>query len=164
MTQTSLIVVSCVLSPSRTHRSSAQVEAERRLLQAALRDPLNQRFVLLSEACLPMYPPHLLWAQLMAEQKARVNACAAPTAEDAERRFVARCALCRTLIQRHFWHAGGSAACKLRHGVLHNLQYTSRWHGRCHVDVGPDARLAGGSPAESPLPFWEVAWHAHSAL
>ncbi|KAK9842052.1 hypothetical protein WJX81_006318 [Elliptochloris bilobata] len=66
------------------------VEAERRLLQAALLDPLNQRFVLLSEACLPIYPPHLLWAQLMAEDKARVNACATPTPEDAERRYVKR--------------------------------------------------------------------------
>ena len=68
-----------------------QVEAERRLLQAALREPLNQRFVLLSEACLPIYPPHLLWAQLLAEARARVNACAAPTAADAARRYVKRC-------------------------------------------------------------------------
>ncbi len=67
------------------------MEAERRLVQAALGDPLNQRFVLLSEACLPIYPPHLLWLQLLAEGKARVNACAAPTAADAERRFVKRC-------------------------------------------------------------------------
>ena len=79
----------CV-GPMRTQHAPEQVDAERRLLQAALRDPLNQRFVLLSEACLPIYPPQLLWAQLMGEQKARVNACAAPTPEDAERRYVAR--------------------------------------------------------------------------
>jgi hypothetical protein len=48
--------------------------------------------VLLSEACLPIYPPHLLYAQLFAEAKARVNACATPTAADAERRYVKRCA------------------------------------------------------------------------
>lgn len=70
-------------------------------MQAALGDPLNQRFVLLSEACLPIYPPHLLWLQLLAEDKARVNACAAPTAADAERRFVKRCeALCFYVLTR----------------------------------------------------------------
>ena len=51
------------------------VEAERALLRAALADPANQRFVLLSESCLPLHPAAVVYAQLMAEQRSRVNAC-----------------------------------------------------------------------------------------
>eukprot|EP00887_Chlorella_sp_A99_P001689 scaffold8.g1689.t1 len=40
-------------------------EAERRLLAAALADPRNQRFVLLSETCAPLHPPQLLYMQLL---------------------------------------------------------------------------------------------------
>lgn len=36
-----------------------QAEAERLLLLAALRDPRNQRMVLLSESCAPLYPPQV---------------------------------------------------------------------------------------------------------
>eukprot|EP00798_Chlamydomonas_sp_ICE-L_P022984 gene22984-30172_t len=45
------------------------------LLGAAVRDPLNQKFILLSESCLPLYPPEVMYAQLMAEGKSRINAC-----------------------------------------------------------------------------------------
>lgn len=55
-----------------------QAEAERRLLFAALADLRNQRFVLLSETCTPLYPPHVLYSQLLGETKSRVNACARP--------------------------------------------------------------------------------------
>ncbi len=51
------------------------MEAERALLAAALSDPLNQRFVLLSDSCLPLYPPATIYLQLVAEQRSRVNAC-----------------------------------------------------------------------------------------
>ena len=34
-----------------------QAEAERRLVMAALEDPRNQRLLLLSESCAPLYPP-----------------------------------------------------------------------------------------------------------
>eukprot|EP00887_Chlorella_sp_A99_P001691 scaffold8.g1691.t1 len=50
-------------------------EAERRLLAAALADPRNQRFVLLSETCAPLHPPQLLYMQLLSERCSRVNAC-----------------------------------------------------------------------------------------
>ena len=56
--------------------SHSIVEATRRLLAAALADPRNQRFVLLSETCAPLYPAAATYAQLMAEPKSRVNACA----------------------------------------------------------------------------------------
>ena len=51
------------------------VTAERLLLQAALEDPANAWFVLLSETTVPLYPPTVLWRQLMAETKSRINAC-----------------------------------------------------------------------------------------
>lgn len=69
------------------------MEAERRLLAAALRNPLNQRFVLLSESCIPLYPPGLVWLQLLAEERSRINACANDTdVEDVSRRMPHRSA------------------------------------------------------------------------
>lgn len=43
------------------------VEAHRKLLQAALTNPQNTMFLLISEVCVPLHHPALLWAQLMAE-------------------------------------------------------------------------------------------------
>lgn len=51
------------------------VQAERLLLRSALEDPLNQRFVFLSEACAPLVPASVMYAQLMSEPKSRINAC-----------------------------------------------------------------------------------------
>lgn len=45
------------------------------LLAAALKDPLNQRFVLLSESCVPLYSPQVVYMQLLSEQGSRVDAC-----------------------------------------------------------------------------------------
>ena len=50
-------------------------EASKRLLRAALQDPLNQRFVLISEDSIPLYPPATIYQQLMLEDKSRINAC-----------------------------------------------------------------------------------------
>ncbi|KAK9842288.1 hypothetical protein WJX81_004782 [Elliptochloris bilobata] len=52
------------------------VEASRALLREALKDPLNKRFVLLSETCNPLLPAATVYTQLMAESKSRINACA----------------------------------------------------------------------------------------
>jgi hypothetical protein len=60
-------------------RSLAQAEAERRLLKAALEDPRNQRFVLLSESCAPLYPPQVVYLQLLSDGKSRLNACNQPS-------------------------------------------------------------------------------------
>ena len=46
------------------------------MLRVALEDPLNQRFLLVSEVCIPLYPPTVMYAQLMGEDKSRLNACA----------------------------------------------------------------------------------------
>ena len=51
---------------------------QRLLLRAALEDPLNQRFVFLSEACAPLIPAATMYAQLMSESKSRINACNKP--------------------------------------------------------------------------------------
>lgn len=56
----------------------ALVEATRALLRASLEDPLNQKFVLLSEAGVPLYPPDTFYMQLMSEDKSRINACIRP--------------------------------------------------------------------------------------
>ena len=49
--------------------------AERLLLAQALREPLNQRFYLVSETTLPIYPAPFVWEQAMAEAVSRVDAC-----------------------------------------------------------------------------------------
>lgn len=43
------------------------VAAHRALLADALQDPRNSMFLLVSESCIPLYHPALIWAQLMAE-------------------------------------------------------------------------------------------------
>lgn len=50
--------------------------AERNMIAAALKDPRNERFILLSETCLPVYPPVTLYLQLISEKKSRLSACA----------------------------------------------------------------------------------------
>ena len=52
------------------------VVAVRNLLAAALADAANQRFLLLSESGVPLYPPAAIHAQLLSEDRSRVNACA----------------------------------------------------------------------------------------
>ena len=49
------------------------VEATRELIWEAFTDPLNQRFVLLSESDIPMYSPLVFYRQIMSEEKSRVN-------------------------------------------------------------------------------------------
>ena len=49
--------------------------ATKALLRSALANPLNQRFVLISESDIPLYDPLTFYTQLMSEEKSRVNAC-----------------------------------------------------------------------------------------
>lgn len=51
------------------------MQASRLLLTAALRTPANMRFMLLSDSSIPVVPAWLAWAQLMSEDKSRVDAC-----------------------------------------------------------------------------------------
>jgi Core-2/I-Branching enzyme len=50
------------------------VEATRSLLWEAFKDPANQRFVLVSEADVPIWDPLTFYHELMAEQRSRVDA------------------------------------------------------------------------------------------
>jgi hypothetical protein len=56
-------------------RCRASPQAELALLEAALADPLIAKLVLLSDSSLPLYPPQVVWAQLMAEPASRLDAC-----------------------------------------------------------------------------------------
>ena len=51
------------------------VVAMRLLLRAALADVRTQRFMYACEHTLPLYPPTLVYQQLMGESKSRINAC-----------------------------------------------------------------------------------------
>lgn len=55
------------------HHSTTEVT--RRMIKAALQDPLNQRFVQLSESCIPMYPPAMIHQQLTLDPVSRIGAC-----------------------------------------------------------------------------------------
>jgi hypothetical protein len=51
------------------------VEATRNLVWEAYKDPLNTKFVLLSESDVPIYDPLTMWQQLQAEQHSRLDTC-----------------------------------------------------------------------------------------
>lgn len=51
------------------------VLAARNLLRAAMSDPLNQKFALLSESGISLYPPSTIYMQLLAEDKSRIDSC-----------------------------------------------------------------------------------------
>ena len=53
-------------------------EATRYLIMEAFRDPLNQRFVLLSESDIPLYDPLTLYSQIMWEHRSRINTLPGP--------------------------------------------------------------------------------------
>ena len=53
--------------------------ATKALLKAAVANPLNQRFVLISESDIPLYDPLTFYMQLMSEETSRVSACAGGT-------------------------------------------------------------------------------------
>ena len=51
------------------------MQVARNLMKAALEDPLNQRFMTISESCIPLYSPSVVYHQLMYAPKSRINAC-----------------------------------------------------------------------------------------
>ena len=51
------------------------MQVARNLMKAALEDPLNQRFMTISESCIPLYSPSIVYHQLMYAEKSRINAC-----------------------------------------------------------------------------------------
>ena len=76
------------------------------LMEFALEEPLNERFVLLSESDIPLYPPAVVYLQLMSEQKSRIHAC--------DDKFVSTSyLLCSSRTQRCIWHASDSEKLRL---------------------------------------------------
>ncbi len=55
--------------------SHSMISATRLLLTAALQEPFNQRFVLLGDTAIPLYSPLMIYHQLIAEDKSRIDAC-----------------------------------------------------------------------------------------
>lgn len=66
-------------------------EAERRLFIASLHDRSNARFALLSESCMFLHPPAVVFLEALAENRSRINACAWPVKGDYKRRNTHRC-------------------------------------------------------------------------
>ena len=56
-------------------RVGVDVQVARNLMKAALEEPLNQRFMTVSESCVPLYAPSVVYHQLMYAVKSRINAC-----------------------------------------------------------------------------------------
>ncbi|PRW33249.1 Transcription initiation factor TFIID subunit 13 isoform A [Chlorella sorokiniana] len=52
------------------------LDAEKALLREALKDPLNEKFALISDSDVPLYDPLTFYQQLMHEPRSRVRACA----------------------------------------------------------------------------------------
>ncbi|EOY28772.1 hypothetical protein QUC31_013223 [Theobroma cacao] len=52
---------------------SSMIEAERLLLESALEDPANQRFVLLSDSCVPLYNFSYIYRYLMSSSRSFVD-------------------------------------------------------------------------------------------
>lgn len=78
------------LIPPRTHPPTPipppkQVVAEKLLLSAALTNPLNQRFMLLSDACVPVQPAPLVYTALILRSTSSVNACSRGESDEDER-------------------------------------------------------------------------------
>lgn len=51
------------------------VAALKELIMSGLEDRLNQKFMLISESGIPLYPGETMWVELMVEEKSRINAC-----------------------------------------------------------------------------------------
>uniref|UniRef100_A0A383VRB6 Uncharacterized protein n=1 Tax=Tetradesmus obliquus TaxID=3088 RepID=A0A383VRB6_TETOB len=64
------------VNTTRGYAQHVLAEAAVLLLRAALQDELNSHFVVLSDTSIPIYPPQVVWAQLMSEQRSRIDACA----------------------------------------------------------------------------------------
>ena len=62
-------------TPQTRWGSSTLTVAFKLLLKEALTEPSNQRFVLMDESTVPLYPAAAIYLQLMSETKSRVASC-----------------------------------------------------------------------------------------
>ena len=63
------------LRPQTAWGSPNNSMAERLMLREALSEPRNQRFMLLSDSGVPLYPPTALWQHVMGAARSRIDAC-----------------------------------------------------------------------------------------
>ncbi len=93
------------------HHSTTEVT--RRMIKAALEDPLNQRFVQLSESCIPLYPPAMVHQQLTLDPVSRIGACIKEGFDRNVQRYArvaslfgcCFCCSCADEPQRRPWHS-----------------------------------------------------------
>ncbi|KAJ9136383.1 hypothetical protein P3X46_033467 [Hevea brasiliensis] len=78
---------------------SSMIEAERLLLSAALDDPANQRFVLLSDSCVPLYNFSYIYSYLMASPRSFVDSFV----DTKEERYNQKMS---PIIRKHKWRKG----------------------------------------------------------
>jgi hypothetical protein len=96
------------------------VEATRSLLWEAFKDPANERFVLVSEADIPIWDPLTFYHELMAEQRSRVDAWWHPDMD--LDRWSWRMALSGARIRRTDWRKSAQWFSLLRSHVQVALQ------------------------------------------
>ncbi|KAF6256320.1 core-2/I-branching enzyme-domain-containing protein [Scenedesmus sp. NREL 46B-D3] len=63
------------LNTTQGYAQHVLAEAAVLLLRAALQDESNVHFVMVSDTSIPLYPPQVVWAQMMSEQRSRLDAC-----------------------------------------------------------------------------------------
>ncbi|WIA35554.1 hypothetical protein OEZ86_003979 [Tetradesmus obliquus] len=63
------------LNTTQGYAQHVLAEAAVLLLRAALQDKSNVHFVMVSDTSIPLYPPQVVWAQMMSEQRSRLDAC-----------------------------------------------------------------------------------------
>jgi hypothetical protein len=68
------------------------VDAERKLIKAALEEPLNSYFILLSETHIPLYSAAITYLQLATAEFSRIHACGDSSDADKNRRMTYRMA------------------------------------------------------------------------
>lgn len=63
------------MSPQTRWGSFELVLAAKLLLREALLEPTNAFFVMVSESDVPLYPPSVVYRQITAEGRSRIDAC-----------------------------------------------------------------------------------------
>lgn len=118
------------------------VIATRNMLRVALQEPLNMCFVLQSESSIPLYPPTVVYQQLMSEDKSRINACSAEVstcallcAPSAAQRHAPECptlAVPQDMHLRRF-----TKRMETKHFKVHHWRLSSQWFAlkRKHAEV-----------------------------
>jgi len=56
----------------RDTMQAARAQAVKNMMAAALAEPRNQRFLLLSESCAPLYPPAVVYQQARSQRARRM--------------------------------------------------------------------------------------------